>query len=112
MKRRWIFKAVKCAVLVALATTVLSLVVMSVWNWLVPALFGLHQIGFWQALGLLLLGKILFGGFRGPRGPHMHWRGRMMELWERMTPEERERFREGMGGHRGPFGSQTVEPKA
>jgi hypothetical protein len=62
MKRRWIFKAVKIVLLVALAATVLSLVVMSLWNWLVPGLFGLHQIGFWQALGLLLLSKILFGG--------------------------------------------------
>lgn len=75
-------------------------------------LFALHRINFWQALGLLVLGKILFGGFRGPRGPHMHWRGRMMERWEKMTPEEREKFREGMKGRCGPFGARTAEPKA
>lgn len=112
MKRRWTFKIVKVVVLVALAATVLSLVVMSLWNWLVPGLFGFHQIGFKQALGLLLLSKILFGGFRGPRGPHLHWRRRMMERWEQMTPEEREKFREGMKGRCGTFGSRTVEPKA
>jgi hypothetical protein len=112
MKRRWIFKGVKVVLLVLLAAAVLSFVVMSLWNWLVPGLFGLHPIGFWQALGLLLLSKILFGGFRGLRGPNMHWRGRIMERWAQMTPEEREKFREGMKGPCGTFGARTAEPKA
>lgn len=68
-------------------------VVRRLWNWLLPTLFSVPEITFWQALGLLVLCRILFGGFgmhgRGPRG-----RGR----WERMTPEERERFRHGMRG--------------
>jgi len=34
-------------------------------DWLAPAIFGLHTISFWQALGLLVLSKILFGGFHG-----------------------------------------------
>jgi hypothetical protein len=43
----------------------------------------------------------------------MHWRGRMRERWERMTPEEREKFRESMRGrHCGPFGPPAAEPKA
>ena len=109
MKGRWILRGMKIAVLVLLAAAVMSFVVMGLWNWLMPALFALHRINFWQALGLLVLGKILFGGFRGP---HMHWRGRMMERWEKMTPEEREKFREGMKGRCGPFGARTVEPKA
>lgn len=112
MKRRWARKAFKVLALVALAATVLSLVVKSLWNWLIPGLFGLHRIGFLQALGLLLLSKILFGGFRGPRGPRLHWRGRMMERWEKMTPEEREKFREGIKGRCSVFGSQAAEPKA
>ena len=110
MKRHWFLRGLKFALFAVLFVVVLGFVVMSLWNWLVPALFGLHKIGFWQALGLLLLSKILFGGFRGPRG-RMHWRARMMERWEKMTPEEREKFREGMRGRCGPFGSQTVEPK-
>jgi|SRR5271165_5261061 len=86
-------------------------VVMSLWNWLMPALFGWHFITFWQALGLLILSKILFGGFRG--GPHRHWnwRRRMTERWEQMTPEEREKFRQSMAGRCGSFGSQTTEAK-
>ena len=40
-------------------------VVMHLWNWLLPALFGWRLITFWQALGLLALCRILFGGFGG-----------------------------------------------
>ena len=85
--------------------------VMRLWNWLTPALFGWHVITFWQAAGLLILCKILFGGFRG--GPHRHWgwRRRMIERWEQMTPEEREKFRQGFRGRCASFASQATEPK-
>jgi Ca2+/H+ antiporter, TMEM165/GDT1 family len=111
MERR-ILRGVKIAMLALVLGAALSFVVMSLWNWLMPVLFGLHRIGFWQALGMLLLAKILFGGFRGPRGGNMHWRGRMMERWAEMTPEEREKFKKGMKGRCGVFGSPAVEPKA
>lgn len=72
-------------------------VVMLLWNWLAPELFGLGQITFWQALGLLALCRILFGGFGlGGGSPRSNSRRRMRERWERMTPEERERFRQGL----------------
>src|SRR5713101_5178904 len=71
--------------------------VMHLWNWLAPALFGLRQITFWQALGLLALCRILFGGFGlGGGSPRSYSRRRMRERWEHMTPEERDRFREGL----------------
>jgi hypothetical protein len=91
-------------------------VVMLLWNWLAPALFGLRQITFWQALGLLALCRILFGGFGlGGGGSHRsHSRGRMRERmaerWEQMTPEERERFRHGLhdrSGRTTPLDSNT-----
>jgi Ca2+/H+ antiporter, TMEM165/GDT1 family len=112
MKGKWIFRITKFVFFALLIATVLSFVVMGLWNWLMPALFALHRISFWQALGLLLLAKILFGGFRGYRGPRMPWRGRMMERWAQMTPEEREKFREGMRGRCGVFGSRAEERKA
>ena len=94
------FRVLKIVVLVIVAATVLSFVVMHLWNWLMPSIFGLRAITFAQAFGLLLLSKILLGGFhkRGGRGG---WRGRewkrkMKQRWEKMTPEERERFRSGM----------------
>ncbi|WP_321868808.1 hypothetical protein [Burkholderia ubonensis] len=79
------------ALLVVIAIGVLGWVVMMLWNWVIPALFvGAHTIDFARALGLLVLSRILFGGFRGHHGWHgrRHWR-----KWESMTPEERERFR-------------------
>lgn len=75
-----------------------SFIVMRLWNWLTPALFGWHEITYWQALGILILSKILFGGFRGRPGPHMYWRRRMMERWAHMAPEEREKLRQSMAG--------------
>jgi hypothetical protein len=89
-------------------------VVMHLWNWLAPALFGLRQVTFWQALGLLALCRILFGGFGLGGGGHRsrsrgRMRERMAERWEQMTPEEREKFRLGMrsgcGGRTTPLNS-------
>jgi hypothetical protein len=52
-------------------------------------------IGYWQAFALLVLCRILFGGLRGWRGSHGHWRRHMgRERWENLTPEERSRLRE------------------
>jgi hypothetical protein len=79
----------KVLVLGALAVAVFGFVVMSLWNWLIPGLTGWHALGFVQALGLLVLCRVLFGGFG--RGGFMH-RG-MRARFERMTPEEREQFR-------------------
>ena len=80
---------------VALAVlALLGLAVMLLWNALVPALFRGPALQYGQAVGLLLLSRLLFGGLRG-RGWHGHWRARMWrESWERMTPEERARMRE------------------
>ncbi len=66
------------------------------WNWLLPPLFGWQQVTFWQALGLLALCRILFGGF-GHGGPSRSgMRRRMSERWDNMSPEERERIRQGI----------------
>jgi len=112
---RGIAKGLMFAVFAVLFLTVFGYVVMRLWNWLMPALFGWHLITFWQALGILVLSKILFGGFRGGRpGRSMRWRGRMRERWERMTPEERDNFRQSMRGRCGPFPSASApaaEPK-
>ena len=70
-----------------------GVIVRWLWNWLLPPLFGWHTIGFWQALGLLALCRILFGGF-GVHGPGRGRRRMMEDRWDRMSAEERERFRE------------------
>ena len=109
MKR--VLKVLKFLLVAALILTVVSFVVMTLWNWLTPALFGWHLITFWQALGILVMSKILFGGFRGRAGRHFGWRRRMMERWAQMTPEEREKFRESMSGRCGPWRAPAGEAK-
>jgi hypothetical protein len=83
------------------------------WNWLLPSLFGLPQVTFWQALGLLALCRILFGGMggRGSGRGRSKVRSRMAERWEQMTPEERDRLRQGWRGRWGfcPSGAESEE---
>jgi len=80
-------------------------IIMRLWNWLLPPLFGWRLITFWQALGLLVLCRMLFGGFgmhgRGGSGMRRRMEARMAERWEKMTPEERERFRQSARGRWG-----------
>jgi hypothetical protein len=96
---RWVAKGAAFLVLVPALIAVLSFVVMSLWNALIPGLFHGPLLTFWQAAGLLVLSKILFGGFRGRgghgwHGRHGRWRGEMWrQKWESMTPEERDRLR-------------------
>lgn len=74
--------------------TAFSAVVMALWNAILPQVLGVKTISFIQALGILLLSKILFGGFGGGR----RWGGRhgresMQEKWRMLTPEEQEKFK-------------------
>ena len=112
MRRLWFLRGLRFVVVAILFLAVSTFVFMSLWNWLMPALFGWHLISYWQAFGLLVLSKILFGGFRGGPPRRWQWRRRMMERWEQMTPEERENFRNTIRGRCGHFGSSAAEPKA
>lgn len=97
MKKFWIKKGIMILVFGIAAILVFGLVVMSLWNAILPAVLGVKAISFMQALGILLLSKILFGGFGG--GRHRGgWRnnGKWMEMKDKfagMTPEEREKFK-------------------
>jgi len=65
MKKFWIKKGLMILVFGAAAVAVFSFIVMSLWNAILPAVIGVKLISFWQALGILVLSKILFGGFGG-----------------------------------------------
>jgi hypothetical protein len=108
MKKHWTRKVAKIISVVAIAIGLFSLVFMTLWNWLIPPLFRGPVITFWQALGLLVMSKIILFGLRGrPGRPPWFWRRRIMERWEQMSPEERERFRQGLQkgwNPSGPFG--------
>jgi hypothetical protein len=83
-------------------------IILRLWNWLMPPLFGWHTVTFWQALGLLALCRILFGRLGGPG---LDWSGnrrRFEARWKTMTPDERDRFRKGILGRYAP---SDPEPK-
>jgi hypothetical protein len=108
MRRRWIFLAPAAILGILLFIFIGGEIVRQLWNWLMPSIFGWRQITFWQAIGLLALCRILFGGF-GRHGSYgSRSRRRMKERWEAMTPEERERFRQGVRGRCG-FGPSASE---
>jgi hypothetical protein len=111
MRKRWIWIAPLAIVGMALFVALGGWIVQLLWNSLLPPLFGSRTVTFWQALGLLVLCRILFGGlgFRGAHGSST--RHRMTERWEQLTPEERERFREGLRSRWG-FGPAEGESKS
>jgi hypothetical protein len=106
MRKRWIWLAPAAILGMLLFIALGGELVLLLWNWLLPPLFGWHPITFWQAIGILALCRILFGRIGG-RGFHGYNRRRR---WERMSPEERERFRQGMRGRFG-FGHAATETK-
>ncbi len=84
-------------------------IAMHLWNWLAPTLFGWKQINFWQALGLLLLSRMLFGGFGGHGNNRRDRKCKRAARWEHMTPEEREKFRQDMRARWSSVGAPESE---
>ena len=85
--------------------SVISFIVMNLWNYLLPGILHVSAITFWQAMGIFILCKILFGfGKGGHRGGAPWVRHKMAERFKNMTPEEREKFKQQMeyrcGHHR------------
>jgi hypothetical protein len=89
MKRKPLFILIPIALFFAVGG-----IVMLLWNWLIPIIFGLKAITYVQALGLFLLSRILFGSFgfgnKKPPFPNSKFREKMMN----MTDEERQKFKE------------------
>lgn len=110
----WMRRAAMFLLLVPLFLLLAGVAVMLLWNWLMPALFALPVISFWQALGLLVLSRILLGGFGGGRGGRYgghrrhKWKAMMEERMAGMTEEEKARFREKFhpGCHQPPVSGQ------
>jgi hypothetical protein len=106
MRRKWILMIPVGIAAVIVFTFIGGTVVQLLWNWLLPPLFGWKELTFWQALGMLALCRILFGGVGG--------RGGGSRRHHHMTPEEKERFRararEKWGWGRPEQPSQPAEP--
>jgi cellobiose-specific phosphotransferase system component IIC len=98
---KWIAIAVAAIVGISIFIFLGGKVVQLLWNWLLPPLFGWRELTYWQALGMLALCRILFGGFGG------HGGSRRGQKW---TPEEKERFRQRMRAHKHwGWGGQSTE---
>ncbi|MDR0430172.1 MAG: DUF3106 domain-containing protein [Tannerellaceae bacterium] len=91
-------------------------VVMLLWNFLMPGIFGMATINYWQAAGLFILARIVFGGFgRGSMMGGM-WHGHknpIHEKWKKMTPEQQKEFinRRRQFGFGHPFGMERFGMK-
>jgi sterol desaturase/sphingolipid hydroxylase (fatty acid hydroxylase superfamily) len=94
--KRWSERSVRAKVLVIVGVAVMvpaflalfGAVTMWLWNWLMPTIFKLPEIGLWQGIGLLLLAQIFFkAGHAGRRGK-AQWR--KAKLRERMREDEPE----------------------
>lgn len=100
-----VMKFLACVALGLIGIFLIGFITMSLWNWLVPVLFNGPTLSFWQALGLLLLSKILFWGFGASkhggygnrhRSHDMHWKSKFYNKFSSMTPEEREQMKQKM----------------
>ncbi len=97
MKRSfWARKVAGIILIAAAAIFLFTFIVMTLWNNILTSVLSVHAIDFWQALGILVLSKILFGGFRGGgwRGRGRYWNSEMRGKWQSMTPEEKEKFKQ------------------
>jgi len=96
MKRGFWARRILMFILIgAIAIFVFGEIVMLLWNNVLAGVTNVHTITFLQALGILILSKILFGGFRGAQGAkHHYWKRRMQQKWGNMAPEEREKFKQ------------------
>jgi hypothetical protein len=127
MRKYWPFIIPAALLGMVVFTFIGGEVVKLLWNWLGPPLFNLPLLSFWQALALLALCRILFGGFGFHGGGHAPYRGRMADRmadrmvdrvadrfsdrWQNMSSEERERFRQRVRERCGfdPGGSENKE---
>jgi Ca2+/H+ antiporter, TMEM165/GDT1 family len=116
MKQLWIKKGLMILLFGTIAIIVFGFVVMGLWNNILVAVTGVKAITFLQALGILLLSKILFGGFggggKGWRGSPA-WKEKMKQRWDKMTPEERDKFKaewkNRCGGRWGSFNKKDED---
>jgi hypothetical protein len=108
MRKKWIFIVPLAMLAMVLIAFMGGEVVKLLWNWLLPPLFGWHRLTFWQAFGMLALCRILFGGIAGRGMYRTDARRRIAERLEAMTPEERQRVRQGIRERFG-FGTSTTD---
>jgi len=118
-RNSWLLRGLRFLAFAALFVAAAGFITMSLWNWLVPALFHGPSINFGQTIGLLLLSRILFGGWG--RGGHAQaswarkkkmWREKVESRLAGMTPEQQEKFRQKMQTACGPAWMRRQTPES
>jgi Ca2+/H+ antiporter, TMEM165/GDT1 family len=90
----WTKRVLFIPIAIAAGIFIFGWVVMHLWNGILPAVLGVSTITFWQALGILVLSKILFGGFKCGHGhSKFHYGHDWHHKWMQMSPEEREKMK-------------------
>lgn len=111
----WLKKAVKFVFFAVLFMVAAVLLTQLLWNWLVPSLFHGPVIGYGQTLGLLVLSRILFGGFGRGGGwaqKRRQWHQHLESKVAHLSPEEREKFRQQMQNRCASWGRRAAAPEA
>ena len=95
MTHRWTKKTVFIPLLLATAALVFGGIVMVLWNGIVPSVFNLAPLSYWQAVGLFVLSRLLVSPFRfGPRGGTFGLPPHVRDTWMNMSEEERSKFKD------------------
>jgi hypothetical protein len=112
MNKKWILLIPLAILAIPLFIVISGEVVRYLWNWLLPSLFGWRQITFRQAVGILVLCRMLFGRFGHRSSYRPGFRSRMTGRWKQRTPEEREKFRQELRACWSRMASPDPKPSA
>ncbi len=107
-RRKWFF----FAPLAIAAIVLFGFITMALWNALLPEIFNLPAINFWQAAGLLILARLFFGG--GPskwNRSSAHVNPVFRNKIKNMSPEERKEFFRNMRYHRSNWHGECFDEK-
>ena len=95
-----VFKIIGFVLLGAAALFLFSLVIMWLWNWLMPLIFGLRVLTYWQSLGVLALASILFGRLGGHSSDRKDDRRRHRPIRDSIKQEIKKEFEKEYGKHK------------
>jgi hypothetical protein len=99
MKYHYVKKAALALLMAGLWIILMGLVIMTLWNHIIAPIAGIGMLGFWQALGLFVLMRLLTGGLFRPwwaMGWKNRWKRNWQDKWRTMSPQERAQFRQRM----------------